>query len=675
MVCAGFVLVRLFTLRRSFSPHTTEVMDFGMFAQHLREGVLAPPWAYMPLVREGGCLLFGAFCAPIFSLLGPSLFALRTANVLWHALVLAVFGALAWRVGRHWGVLVMGGLWTLAPPALVELQQFGWANHLETTLLGGLAVLSFARSMGSRSRSGAVAWAFGAGLFAGVAPFFTYVGLSMLAAMILSVALCRMWRIGWWPVVALVLGIGVGLVPLLEARLDWFASTGPWNPASDGSPSYLLAGAQAPVAGQDGLLLRGVKLVGVRLPLFFSSKLGGVLLFAVGLAYASSLATLAVLGALRIPCADRPRLLRSYRAVLTACATTVVVHLLACSLSGYDTAVLADRYLAPLVPFAMLLACAGVPAWRGRRASSVRWRLPVVLAACAIPLLVGTWTLVELACHSPVAYRERNFKGYYYLPSMTEALSTRTFAELVALSEARPGDRFELLRLAGEEVGVSAVERRRGSGELWPTAAEATIAEFRPAAQPWLWEGVGLVVVPAEPVAARADHPPPVQLNNRSGLAALTAVPRGAYGIGASTSDRTREILDEIAHDGQPGVRSRQAAVCAGAAGTWTRQRYVLLLSGPSDHSWVHGCDEAWLAVGVGMQLARESLPDASWPDGEPLLTWWIRSGWKEQTQEAFLCGYEAEMEMLAWLESESRQHSEATDPLERCLGAETVPF
>ena len=93
--CAVFVAVRAFTAARCHDLLTTEITDFGMMPRHLLDGFIAPLSAYMPLMREGGSLIFGVVCAPVFAVLGPSVFALRMANVVWHAMVLAVIGHMA----------------------------------------------------------------------------------------------------------------------------------------------------------------------------------------------------------------------------------------------------------------------------------------------------------------------------------------------------------------------------------------------------------------------------------------------------------------------------------------------------------------------------------------------------------------------------------------------------
>ncbi len=235
---AVFLVVRLYTLRNDVSLHTIEMCDFGLWPAHLNTGLLGPPAAYMALVREGGNLIFGLVAAPVYALLGPSFYALRVSNVVWHAGTAVVFGALAWRVARWRGVLLFGALWTLAPPALIKLQQTGWANHLETTLIGGLALLSLSMALDARGTFARIAWPIAAGFFGGLAVFFTYAGLSMAGGLVVAALAAHLWRRGWSAVLFTAAGLGIGLIPLVVARSVWYdpPSTGT-SPTATSSPS------------------------------------------------------------------------------------------------------------------------------------------------------------------------------------------------------------------------------------------------------------------------------------------------------------------------------------------------------------------------------------------------------------------------------------------------------
>jgi len=670
--CAVFVVVRQFTLRRAFSPHTTEITDFGMLPEHLGEGLVAPLWTYMPLIREGGSLAFGVFCAPVFEVMGSSVFALRTANVLWHAMVLAVFAVMAWRLGRWWGVLLMGGLWTLAPPAVVELQQFGWANHLETTLLGGLSVLALGAAMGSRRWRPAAALAFAAGLAAGLATFFTYVGLSMFAAALLAAILCRLWRVGWLSVAAFGLGAGLGLLPLLQARLGWFDAGGLWALAGGDKMSFVLAQAPLQHAGeQAGPLASAVRLIFLRLPTAWELGILGPRAALAGWIYMGSLGILAALGVRRaLRAGDDPKHERRGRAaLLIGAAANVVVHLGACSVSGYDTTVLAARYLVPITPFVMLLACGGVEVWlRERGRVRIAAKVLTVIAA-VIPLWMGMWDLAGEASLPSVAYREKNHRGYHFLSRMALYLRTDVSAdEMDALIESRPQERPEYLRIVGETTAASARSRHPGGGAPWLAEVNARFADFPDSAQPWLWEGAGHTVMQSLETGNR-DHRSLPQRIDSTPMAGLPVEPRIYHGFGGwLTIQHVQTLAAAVSADGAEPSHVTLPSACAGLAGSLMHQRYILLQATPPGRSWVEGCEEEWLAVGVGMQLARETLPAARWPTGEPDLRWWVPGGDEVAQQEAFLCGYEAEMALLAAVADDAWHDAEVTDPLDLCL-------
>lgn len=671
-MCAAFVVIRQFTLRRAFSPHTTEIADFGMLPEHLREGLIAPLPAYMPLIREGGSLAFGVFCAPVFEVMGSSVFALRTANVLWHVLVLVVFAAMAWRLGRVWSVLLFAGLWTLAPPALVKLQQFGWANHLETTLLGGLALLLLARSLGSRGWRPAALYAFGAGLTAGLATFYTYVGLSLFAATLVTAVLVRLWRVGWLSVGAFVLGALLGLQPLIQARLGWFEPRGLWVLSGGDTMSFVLAQAPLQHAGEDsGVLARASRLFFTRLPQVWGLNDPGQRIAALGWTYLGSLAALAALGvahAVRNR-QERPHLRRGRSTLLIGATASVVVHLGACVMSGYETSVLAARYLMPIAPFLMLLACAGAAAWRSERGWVRSAVLGLTVVMAVIPLWMGAWELASVGMLPAAAYRERNLRGYHFLSRMTQYLNTRPDPDLDALLERRPRERREVLLIVGEKTALTARLHEPQGGEPWPDVVRARIAGFPEAAHPWLWEGAGRTIVsPKLQRGGPNPHAVDQQLDARL-VAELPAEPRLYHGLGGwLTVQRVNDLATAAAASGADPSGIAFPSACAGLATSQTHGRYGLLRTVPPGQSWIQGCEETWLAVGVGMQLARETLPDAIWPDGEPLLRWWLPGGTRDAEQEAFLCAYHAELAMLAAVASEDWDEADVEDPLDLCI-------
>ena len=662
--CVAFVVVRAFTASRLYDLHTTEITDFGMMPRHLLDGFIAPVASYMPLMREGGSLIFGVVCAPVFALLGPSVFSLRLANVVWHAMVLAVFGLLAWRLARSRGVLLMAGLWIFAAPSLVKLQQFGWANHLETTLLGGVAVLGLAHALGAPNRSSAALGGYAAGLAAGLAPFFTYVGFSWLAGFVVSAALCRLWRAGWGAGIAAAVGLALALAPLLLARLQWF------DPASyqdlfDGSTLALLLGTTSPPGTETSapLAIRALQLVFIRLPLVWEFRSPPSALWLSGWLYTTAAMALTCVGiAHRRRPGSRPselsrRRSRAHTAVLVAAGTMVVCHLAACLASGFDTRMLPDRYLVPIAPFVLILATSGaaVGVKRGRG-----WRnAPAVVAAVAAAVMgiMGAWHLAELACRPTGTHVELRLKGFRYTPWVLEQTRVRAPGKLREIIAARPIDRFELLRSAGAgQVGRCRAARGSGGVPLG-SCMDELVASYPPSAHPWLWEGAG---------RAPATPGPDGQALLLQELPASRRLVHGVCG-GIEPSDLMR--LEQSWSEIRPRIPTALwPAACAGAAGRQMHQRYVLGTLTRGGWSWMDGCDLGWLAAGIGMQLARETLPEAEWPPGEPRLVWWAADLNGRHAQEAFLCAYQAERDLLATLASPEWEEAEVVDPLVRCL-------
>ena len=662
--CAVFVAVRAFTAARCHDLLTTEITDFGMMPRHLLDGFIAPLSAYMPLMREGGSLIFGVVCAPVFAVLGPSVFALRMANVVWHAMVLAVFALLAWRLARWRGVLLMAGLWTLAAPSLVKLQQFGWANHLETTLLGGVAVLGLVHALGAPNRSSAALGGYAAGLAAGLAPFFTYVGFSWLAGFVVSVALCRLWRAGWGTVAAAGVGVALGVTPLVLARLQWF-DPGLYQTLFGGNSLEMLLGTTAPPGTQTpaSVVVRALQLVFVRVPLMWEFRSPHVVLWLSGWVYTAAAAVLCGVG---IAHRRRPgprasdvavRRSRAHGAVLLAAAAMVLCHLAACLASGFDARTLPDRYIVPIAPFILILVTAGAAA-RWRR--GVRWRnVPVAMAAvsAAVMLCMGTGHLADVALRTSGTHIELRLKGFRYIPGVFERVSVASPATLRETIDERPLDRFELLRAAGKG-GVLKCRQSLGSGASLGSCVDEQVAGYPAAAGPWLWEGAGGAAMPP-------DLPGRAQL-----LAELPGTPRRVYGLCFGLEPSDLLLLEQAWDDLRPRIPATLLpAACAGAAGRQMHQRYVLGTLTQTGRSWMDGCDVEWLAAGIGMQLARETLPDAGWPPGEPELVWWVRDLVEPGPQRAFECAYLAERDLLAALASPQWAEAEIVDPLDRCLG------
>ncbi len=669
VACAVFAVVRLFTLRRDFHPHKIEITDFGILAAHLPDGLIAPPSAYMPLVREGGSLAFGLFCASAFAVMGPSLLTLREANVLWHVLVLAVFAALAWRLARGWGVALMACLWTLAPPALIKLQQFGWANHLETTLLGGLAVALFAASLTTRRWRPSAAYAFGAGMTAGLAPFFTYVGLSMMASLVLAAVLCRVWRTRRTALLFLAAGLFVGLVPLAMARLMWFDPAGIWYSSGGSAADFLLGASPLPAAGANATLpASGFQLLFVCLPRVWGFPGPAGPSAASGWLYLLPVYALIALGIAFRPrpgegagVAERSQH-RGRTAVMVAAGSMIVVHLGACLALGLNAAMLPDRYVLPIAPYLMLLACsaAAVP-WR-KGPWLHNWPRLLAVGLALVPLGLSEVHMVSAARQPDRSQQQRSFKGYRFVSGMIGCLRQRPADDLYRLAEQRPDDRFELLRLMGETTAFRLQSESLSKGADWGAVVAAEFADLPEAAHPWLWEGAGRAVLPASSSPGRGlDGGRSMDLLR----ADLPPSSRMYFGLGYNldTTDRPgfSKVWTEVRGFVPPqGMR----AVCAGVAAGQAHHRYVLLDHGLPGQSWIDGCEVDWLATGIGMQVARETLADTHWAEDEPYLAWFVPWLDHPTAQDAFMTAYHAERDLLAILATEGWLDASVVDTL-----------
>lgn len=668
--CAAFAGVRTFTLLRTPSPNTAEVTEFGLFAEHLTRGLLGPPGAYMPLVREGGALLYGLFCAPLFAIAGPSFFTLRLSGVLWHATMLAVFGALAWRLARWRGVLLLATLWTLAPPSVVKLQQVGWASHLETAMLGGVALLALAMAVDARRRGSCAAWALTAGVAAGLAPFFTYSGAGMAAGVVIAAIWARPWRRGWPFCVALGVGLALGVAPIFVSRLIWHDPQQYWALASGDPFTFLLGGFEANRATDGGgFLWRLFRLATRRLPEVMGFHQSPAQLVPVGRIYLVAGVTLLALGVSVRPRSrgedeghagedTRPT---TEAVILVGAGAAVFLHLVACAASDFDVNTLHDRYLLPLFPFAALLASHGARVGWSRGAVWRNWRLALLALAVAVPVVLGVAELTRTSPPVQVASAEFRIRGYRFTDPLRQHLAKLPPAELADLAQQHPLDRFEILRTHGEARSVGYL----GQGVLaWSSAMGTEAAAMPGAGRPVLWEGIGRGLASGEPFAGGVGAAVRTQDDEDP------AVPSLLFGVGDGFRDiRSSHYLPFLDEVEQATTPAQFAHVCAGVGARLMHHRYGIQERLGPGRTGIPGCREEWLAVGVGMQLARETLPDAEWLPGQPELGWYLPAQTPHRSETAFRCAYHAERDRQATVASPSWASTELpADPLLTCL-------
>ena len=664
---AAFLAVRLYTLRNDVSLHTIEMCDFGLWPAHLVSGPLGPPAAYMALVREGGNLIFGLVAAPVYALLGPSFYALRVSNVAWHVGTTLVFAALAYRLARWRGALLFGALWTLAPPALIKLQQTGWANHLETTLIGGLALLSLTMALDARRPLARVAWPLAAGLFGGLAVFFTYAGLSMAGGLVVAALATRLWRRGWSVVLFLAAGFGLGLIPLVLARVVWYDPQIYWELAGGDLLTFLLGGAErARLDDPGGPLWRAGSLSTVRIPEILALEVPGHRVIALGRLYLVGLATLVACGVMwqlrrRDPDGETVGISSASLGVLVGAGATVVLHLLLCVLSDFDVRTLQDRYVVPVAPFAFLLAAtaAAIPL----RPDRGRWLTAPALAAAPLVLGLGAAQITAHTTPNGPLHVESMLKGHRFTSPLRSHLEALSPADRARAAEQRPHDRFEILRTHGAAASILA---QSGGATAWGRTLLVESDSTPPPGRPALWEGIGRSVVsvrstidPATFTAHLAEGPDDPVL--RAHL---------LFGMGDGDMDRSTAELDaSLIRVTSMASDPALPVLCAGVGARLMHNRYALLEQ-PAPSDVLQRCADEWLAVGMGMQIARETLPDRVWPHDEPQLQWWVPQEVSGREQRSFKCGqvWESRAQVAiageGWVAAES-----GVSPLVACLG------
>jgi hypothetical protein len=169
----------------NFDP---EQLWSGIGATTLLDGLAAPIW-YSQATTVTGSLVFGVFLFPFYACFGSSCLVLKIVSAL-----MVVGGAVFWTlaVRRAWGLTaaVIFFLWLAVPPPFLEwhLHQ-SWGGRSESLLFSGLLVWLFA---GLGETPPRFLGALGLGLWAGLASFFCFDNLAIVAAL----AAAAVWRWG-----------------------------------------------------------------------------------------------------------------------------------------------------------------------------------------------------------------------------------------------------------------------------------------------------------------------------------------------------------------------------------------------------------------------------------------------------------------------------------------------
>jgi hypothetical protein len=179
---AVFLVLRLLLLLTNIeSTADLEELARGVIAKEILAGLKMPFWDYQIDDYSGGSLAIGLLSVPVFSLLGPSLFALKLTP-LFFSLAASVVTFL-W-VRKKWGAekaLWVLAFFVLAPPHFIRLSLLAMGFHSESILWAALM-------LGSWSAGSPLAF----GIFAGLGLSFCYItGIVFMAGISSSALLDR----------------------------------------------------------------------------------------------------------------------------------------------------------------------------------------------------------------------------------------------------------------------------------------------------------------------------------------------------------------------------------------------------------------------------------------------------------------------------------------------------
>lgn len=650
-----FLVVRLYVLDHSWM-HGEEQIEFGLFADHLVHGGVSLDRLrdYQPQPREGGTLFFGAFCAPVFATAGSTYYSLRLCSVLWHTGTLVVLALLAALLAGPLGAALISALWILAPPLLIFLGHYGCPNHLEVTPLTGLAILLLAHGVGRGAARRLRLCTAACGLLCGLAITFHLSALPMVLAVALAteVAHRRAWGPSRWVYLA---GLAVGLLPLLFNESYWSNLSGYWN-STGGNPLLFL------IQEETSSYITSTKSVWARLLGFFRFNLfdmwdfQGQRSLLQGAAYLAAILTLCLLG-LSSPRgapeedAHTEGRVRQRSLVLLAAGAAVLLYTLATLLSGFELDMAEKRYLAPLMPYLLLLAASAAAIPGLRRGRLLRPVITLVAALTAL-FLCGHALAITYFNAGTDARIDRWLRGYTWCDHpMGRSLARAPRQERLALVASRPRDRTQLLRIHGWAAGAGLL--KDGLPDLQGARLIQASAGLPAVAAPYFWEGVG------ERLArwALLDAGDKQQRRQRgTQIAGWVAsqtpwpgLPYLAFGLGKQFHDDGS--VEFLLQAWAPFIGSlpqglRQQA-CAGL-GSWSFSRRDFNTA--RNLVEVKWCAPSAYAAGLGLQLAREILPVGAAPDPAPRLRWWSDDIASPSTARAFGCALRAESRRVAIL-------------------------
>ena len=574
----------------------TERLEFGALPHHLASGgLIAGPADYMPEPQEGCALIWGLACAPVFAVAGPSRGSLRWCDILWHAGTAALFALLAYLAWGGAAALLVGLLWALAPPGVVDAGHDGWVSHIEGAALTAASLLALAAAAHTSGRRETAALA-GGGVAASLALFFYADTVLALLPAALALTLLRRDRIRT---------VAPAAAAFLVTTLAWSGWSGYWF--NEGGWAAIGGSAEPVGTGLTSLWRDVLDSWG-----FYGHEAPGTPWreAPVGPAtvYAGTLLVLAAVGIWRAAAgAGEPsRSPEASRLVLWTSAGAVLLHPVGWLASGIE---LQGRHLLTLWPWLTLAAGAAFASGRLPRAAAAG----LFCAALATLLwTTGARGVVEAADRHPpwaddaVAYAA-GLKGYTLVahPGLVEATAALTEERWQRTLPRHAADRVELLRLKGRRDAHAGV----------------------PPSTRWsVWQTEGFYA---------ASEPSP----DRVGASWPEALGRAAArGDAAARSEAGswRDLKDVVA--AAPASTRRTQCIWLGLFGqelSWTLDP----LREP-----VAWCPPDEFAAGFGVGLARSIAPIGRPTAAPPDLQWWTGHAAPPAVQTAFVCSFEEEL-------------------------------
>lgn len=447
----------------NINDHTT----FGLFPAHLLSGLIATPQAYLPEPHQGCAILWGAPCAGVFSVLGPTAGALKWCSLLWQALMVGVFAWLALRVAGPRSAVLLGLLWALSPPTVVASASFGLPNHIDAGLLTAAFALALLAAHHSRGRGISLA----VGLLAALSVYFVFDAVLVLAGLVGTYFLQHRrlpTRLKW-----LVSGAGLGLSPYLFGGGYW----------SEGRGREALLGVfglgESPPS--HSMLDRASELFGSGMPAALGfwepiAVLGGrgpSLDAGIGMAIVGVAWSCAMLAGIQINGPARPWARMAVAAGLA--------HILGAVASGLP---LFPFYLTPAVPWFLLASAFGLAGLWGKNPLGVGRLATVVLIGSlmlvaspgtvqrALESQPGNWTVTEDLAEALEARRPHRLLRH---PLGYSRLTSLEAEELRGLAMSQAAHRDELLRILGRSL-ESELEPEDSAAPLWEARWDALMA-------------------------------------------------------------------------------------------------------------------------------------------------------------------------------------------------------